>query len=296
MLRIILTFALLASAITTNKLLLSPLPPIFFVGIRMFLAGIILWFIYCFQNKRISFKFVKQDIAVLILITLCTTYIPAICKSIALKYMPSSQAAFYGTFDPFITAVYTYFIFNEKLTIQNIIGMCIAISGSLILLSSVQTLDYANLLTISMPHLCALLAVAVGRYGWILIQMLLKNGHYTPIEINTITMLASGIFSLITSLIFESYTHISINNYVSFTALILYTVIIGNVISLTMYANLLKQYNATLISLAGFSVPIFVHLYGYLFLSEDLSFTFFIATITTFFGLLIFTSKQLINQ
>lgn len=295
MIRIFLTFALLASAITTNKLLLSPLPPIFFVGIRMLLAGIILWFINYFQDKRLSLKFIKQDLFVLFLITLCTTYIPAVCKSIALKHMASSQAAFFGTLDPFITAIYSYFIFNEKLTFNNLVGICVAIIGSLVLLitNNPDIISHSTIFWVSLPQICAFLAIAIGRYGWILIQMLLKKGHYTPIAINSITMLASGVLSLITSLVFETYHHITIDNYNIFIALIMYTVIIGNVLSLTMYASLLKTYSATLLSLAGFSVPLLVHIYGWLFLQEPLSTNFIIALSLTFLGLLIFTRNKI---
>lgn len=290
MVEIFLTFALLASAITTNKLLLSPLPPIFFVGIRMFLAGIILWFIAYWQDKKISLTFIKQDVIILFLITLCTTYIPAICKSIALKYMSSSQAAFFGTLDPFITALYSYFLFSEKLTFNNMLGICLGIAGSTVLLATSSTTTVTS--QMFFPQIAAFLAVAIGRYGWILIQMLLKKGHYTPIQINSITMLASGAFSLITSLFLEPVNSIAVTNYHSFLALLLYTVIIGNVLSLTMYANLLKNYSATLLSLAGFSVPLFVHLYGWLFLHETLSINFLLALGLTFLGLLIFSKKD----
>jgi len=44
-----------------------------------------------------------------------------------------------------------------------------------------------------------------------------------------------------------------------------------------MYGYLLKQYSATFLSFAGFSTPLFAALFGWLFLSELVTFHFFVA-------------------
>lgn len=81
-----------------------------------------------------------------------------------------------------------------------------------------------------------------------------------------------------------------------FWILLAYTIIIGNVISLTLYGHLLKKYSATLISLAGFSIPLFVQLFSYTFLNEPISYKFLISLLLTFTGFLIFSfNKKLIN-
>ena len=69
---------------------------------------------------------------------------------------------------------------------------------------------------------------------------------------------------------------------------LLYTIIVGNVFGYTLYATVLKRYSGTFIALTGFSIPIFVHIFGWLFLNEQLSFTFFVSCLITFAGLLVF--------
>lgn len=292
MIRIFLTFALLASAITTNKLLLWQFSPIFFVGIRMFIAGAILLLLNLVQQKKLTLSDLYEQRVPLFLITLCTTYLPAICKSFALKYLPSSQAAFFGTLDPFITALMSYFLFNEKLSHRQFAGILLAMIGSFLMIS-MGRLNYE----ISNPWLIhlllgliALLAVTIGRYGWILVQKLLRYHSYSPLQINGVTMLASGILSLITAYFFEGIT-VQITSPFQTTLLLAYTIIIGNVIALTSYASLLKAHSATFLSLAGFSVPLFVALYGWLFLGEPLTMPFFIALFFTFAGLIIFSYR-----
>ena len=78
----LLTFALLASAISANKILLYSMTPTLLVGIRMFSAGLIL-LLYTFTNPqiRISWNNIKKNLSSLIIITLTTTFIPSILKA-----------------------------------------------------------------------------------------------------------------------------------------------------------------------------------------------------------------------
>jgi drug/metabolite transporter (DMT)-like permease len=295
MIQIFIAFALIASGITTNKFLLAYIPPIFLVGIRMLSAGIILSFITQAKKTRVTCQQIAHDALPLILIIICTTYLPAVCKSYALKYMTSSQVAFFGTLDPFITALYTYFLWNEKLTLRKITGISIAMIGTLILLKHADQATTTIIWYLSFPEIAALLAVVIGRYGWILVQSLLRTHRYTPMQLNSITMIGSGILSLITSVGIEHITIRPIDHMLLFLALIAYTVIIGNVISLTWYAELLKHYPATLLSLAGFSVPLFVYFYGWFFLREPLSPYFFISFLCSLIGFILFAYPDIYN-
>jgi len=56
----------------------------------------------------------------------------------------------------------------------------------------------------------------------------------------------------------------------STTAYLIYTVIGGNLIGFTLYSHLLKKHSATFVSLAGFSMPLFVYFFGWLILGEQL--------------------------
>ena len=294
MIELFLTYALLASGITSNKLLLYTFSPIFFVGIRMLLAGCILW-AYILARRRSVFRVTafKHAWKQLVIATLATTYVPALCKSYALQLLPSSKAAFFGTLDPFITALYAALLWGERLTKQQFFGILVGFAGAWVLLLSHTRLEdqLRALAFISYPELAALAAVVIGRYGWITVQQLLKKNYYTPIDINAITMTGSGILSLGTSLVLEQtgmLSSASSSSWIGTLALFVYTVLIGNVISLTLYAHVLKKYSSTFIALTSFSVPLFVAFYGWLFLQEALSWYFVLSCLLTFTGLIIF--------
>jgi drug/metabolite transporter (DMT)-like permease len=148
----------------------------------------------------------------------------------------------------------------------------------------------------SYPELAALGALAIGRLGWILVQKLLKRDRYSVPEINGVTMIVSGIGSLALSIYWQevSFSQLSFSHYKVLAALA-WTIIIGNVFGYSLYARALRAHSATLVSLAGFSVPIFVYLFGWLLLGEPLSWYFIGATAITFIGLLIFYHAEIVK-
>jgi drug/metabolite transporter (DMT)-like permease len=308
---IFIAFGLMASATSVNKIILYSMAPALLVGIRMFIAGLILLtYTFLHSKHRLTWGNVKQNLLLLLVITLSTTYIPSLLKAYALKNMASSKAAFFGTLDPFVTAIYAYFLCNEKVTLKKSLGIVIGFLGACILLASTSPLEeqLRVFAFISYPEIAALLAVVIGRYGWIKIQDLLKKNIYSPAQINTLTMLISGLLSLTTAWGYGELGVKPLNNaplallqtwpleYVSSSwqlfLFLSYTILIGNVISYNLFARMLKQYSITFISLTGFSIPLFVHLYGWLFLSEYLSLNFFISCAVTFLGSWIFFQDE----
>jgi len=297
MIIIILGFSLFAAAITTNKLLLTFLSPAFFVAMRHISAGLLLFLIVVWRSKRLRFGYLKKDILIILTIAFCTTFIPSFLKAYSLQHMVSSKSALIGALDPFVTAVYAYFLWAEKLTITKLIGMIVGFSGIVILLVTTSPLEEiaGSWGIISLPELTAFLSMAVSRYGWIMARNLLRSDRYKPGELNSMLMMIGGTYSLILAfsltIPFTFVTPLPSKFYWIF----LFSVIVGNMIGYTIYTSFLKKYNLTLISLCGLSVPLFVHLYGPIVLGEKLSLTFFISLAIVFTGMFIFQWDHIKN-
>src|SRR5581483_2603036 len=107
---IFLSYAFIASGISTNKVLLHYLPPTLFVGMRMLLAGLVLLAFIYRSSERMRWRYIKHDIVLLTLIAGLTTFIPSVLKAYALKNMFSGKVALLGSLDPFITALYAYLL------------------------------------------------------------------------------------------------------------------------------------------------------------------------------------------
>jgi len=130
MIDVIATFAVFASAISVNKLILKSLPPLMFVGIRMGVAGLILLGYYSRQaGSRLSWHKVRTHIIYLIPIALASTYISSALKAYGLRHLLSSKVALIGSLDPFITALYGYVLWGQRFAWQHICGMCLGVLG-----------------------------------------------------------------------------------------------------------------------------------------------------------------------
>ena len=307
MLLLFIAFTLLASAITSNKVILYALSPEYLVGIRMTIAALLLaGYVVIKKKHRFNWEIVKKYIFVLAGIALFTTFFPSNLKAYALAHMPSSKMAFFGTLDPFIAAFYSWVLFKERLTKLKWLGLALGICGMLVLIFTSSPLDeqLRAFAVVSYPELAALAAFFISRFGWIIVQHYLKRGLFDPVQINVITMMIGGLISLIVAFLRER-TVIKSLAQISLPVLQLpplewltsehqlwfflgYTIVIGNIFGYTTYAYALKRYSATFIALAGFVIPLLVHLFGWLLLNEQLSLSFFIACLITFTGVAVF--------
>ena len=313
----------MASSTVANKYALSVLTPSLMVGLRMLCAGVILTLFYRRKSHRMSFAYFKDDLAVLVGISLLTMLVPALLKAFALKNMLSSKAAFLSSLDPFVTALYAYCFWHEHLTKKKVIGIILGFAGTFILLisSSVGEQSLMAWSVFSYPEIAAIMAMAIGRLGWMFVQQLLRKERYSAPELNGLLMTMSGVMVFVLPFVISAiiamlalipflasflplytfsdaagFMHTTITpdtNMMMIIYSILHTIIIGNVIGYTMYAGFLKKHSATFVSLAGFSVPLYVYLFGALLLGEPLSLNFLAASCVTFIGLLIFYQDEI---
>lgn len=290
-------FAVFASAISANKLALFTMSPTLYVAMRMLCAGFILLAFQAWRSPRLRLCHLKKDLFPLILISAITTFIPSVLKSFAMKNMISSKATLIGSLDPFVTAIYAYFLWGETLTRRKFAGMLIAFFGIFILLLGSSPAEdlLGGFSYFSYPELAALASMIVSRYGWILAQRILKNERYTPSELNALIMVAGGTLALILAYLTGTCDFCTVPFTLNFGLIFAYSVIVGNIIGYGIYSTFLKKYPITLTSLCGISVPLFVHLYGPIVVGEPLSPLFFVALGLVFAGTYIFMRKPAVT-
>lgn len=276
---LLLYYALFASALSVNKILLSFISLWFFVALRRLVAGILLFIYHFLYSPRMRFSYIRQDLLKILSISVLTMFVPSILKAYGFKYLVSSKAALLGSLDPLITAVYAYALWGERLTLTKMIGMIISFIGIFILLASTASPEtlFSGMSIISLPELAMVGSLIISRYGWILARDVLKSERYSPSELSSLIMITSGIYALIAAYFLNECDFCKIPPTPQVTLLFAYSIFFGEIIGYTIYGNLLKKHNITFISLSGLSIPLFVHLYGPLLLGEPLSLTFFMA-------------------
>lgn len=291
MIDIIGAYLLLASGIVANKYVLRYMAPDLLVGLRMTISGLFLMSLSIRTSPRLRWNHIKHDLGSLIGMSLGSTLIPALLKAYALSMMAASKQTLLGSIDPFITALYAYSIWDERLTARKLIGMTIGFIG--IALSVADKVPTEQWGIISLPEIAVIISIALGRYGWILVQILLKKERYKPTEITSIGMLSSGLISLTLNIGRGIHFIRPLPDDFSYINALIYTTVIGNICGYTAYSYCLQRHNATLIATTGLLVPLFVAGISALLGLETLTIRFFIALSMVALGMTIFYSDKI---
>lgn len=293
MLLIILLYALFGASFPISKILLGFVDPIFYTGIRMFIAGGIL-LIYQYSYAHHSFHFKLKHSWLYLQVIFFGVYFTYILRFWGLHELTAAKTAFLFNVAPFFSAIYSYFFFKEKLTRQQWFGLVLGFIGfiPLLITSSATERFIGEILFLSWPELAVLAAVASHSYSWIVMRKLIRDKSYAPAMVNGITMLSGGILALITSFIFEEpQTMADPGLFLSWLALV---ILISNIVCHNLYAHLLRKYTATFLAFAGFLGPLFSAFYSWLFLSEKITWHFFASSIIVFIGLFMFYKHELV--
>lgn len=288
---LVVLYALLAATFSLGKVLLNYTQPVFLVGMRMSIAGGILLLYHVCTNKH-TFKIKERDFWCFIQAMFFTIYIPYILRYWGLVYLSSSKACLIYNFAPFISYAFSYLLLDEKITLKKCTGLLIGFCGLLPIL--MHSASQGPLLGAAyfMPELALLLSVSSMSYGWLIIHRLINNHTYEPSFVNGISMFFGGLLALLTAYFTEDHS-LFVTDWAPFLGLLIIIVIVSNIICHNLYGNLLKKFTPTMMAFAGFMSPIFAAFYGWLFLAEQLTFDFFIATITVFIGLSLFYHDEL---
>ncbi len=305
---VFLLYIFFASTFTFSKAVLSYGRPIFFIAIRMMSAGILLLlYDYFFSQKQLI---VKKSKGLFIQFILFAIYFAFVFEFIGLVHVTSAKACLLYNLSPFITALFSYFIFKESLTKIQWLGLFIGFIGFLPVLMAQQPFETLVDHFLSLPELLVIFSTIAASYGWIVMKELMING-YSAIFINGIGMFGGGVLALITSLIWEKAPRVFEEKNISFLLKIFPTmspeivgfimfgwytlllILVGNIISYNLYGYLLTRYSATFLSFAGFTTPLFAALFGWFFLDEQVSWQFFLTVIIVFVGLYLFYKDEL---
>lgn len=294
MILVIILYVICALMFTISKSALEYSQPIFFMAIRMLLAGILLGgytLIHAKIKKKELMFDIKQDWRIFAQLTLFHIYLTYICDLCALKYLQTGQSAFLYNLSPFLTALFSYFWFGEIMTTKKWVGLSLGFISLLPAIYNNMRLDSS--LFIFFPVSLTIAAVISSSYGWILVRNLVKERGYSSIFINSFAMFFGGLLALFTSILTEPWTPTPVTHWVPFLQATALIIIVANILFYNLYGYLLKFYTATFLSFAGFMCPIYTGLLGWLILGEKISFSLIFSFALVTLGLFIFYQEEL---
>lgn len=294
MILIIALYALFGSSFVLGKMLLAYTTPLFLTGIRMIIGGVIL-LTYLFFCAHEHFVFKRKHIYLYLQMVIFGIYITYSLRFWALNYMQAAKTNFIYNLSPFMSALFSYIVFHEKLTPKKWAGLAIGLIGivPILLTTSITERSFGELSFLSWPELAVILSVATHTYSWIIMRKLVKEQSYSPMMINGLSMTFGGLLALITSAFVDGFMPIKAGCFSYFFGILALIILLSNIICYNLYGWLLKHYTATFLSFAGFLSPLFTALYGWILLHENVTWNFYASCIIVFIGLYLFYQEEL---
>ena len=305
---VILLYLLFASTFTLGKAALSYVPPFLFIGMRMIFGGSLLLTYYRFITKqKIAIK--NYDYSLFLRIVVFHIFCAYTLEFWALEFVSSAKACLLYNLSPFITALFSYFLFAEKLSYRQLCGLLVGFLGFIPILLAQTPLEELSWHVgfLSCYELALIGSVVSSAYGWMVMKDLINKG-YSFIMINGIGMTGGGILALLLSLYKEGLPmmkDVAVTNetlvvyygtfgerLIMLGAYSLALIIIANIICYNLYGYLLSRYSATFLSFAGFMTPFFAALLGWIFLGEQVTWHFFATISFVILGLYLFHEKK----
>jgi drug/metabolite transporter (DMT)-like permease len=290
---VVLLFALFGAVCSVAKLTLSYASPLFIVGSRMFLAGVLL-LSYRYIKYREDFTLEPQKLLLLGFFGLFSIYLTNILTFYALDRLESFKICFVYNLSPFISALFSYFALSETLSRNQWAGLVIGFLGFALLAADDFLLE--DLYSFSYWHLIMLLSVASSVYGWILMRQLVFEKGCSASFVNGAGMAIGGSTALIHSYFTEQWNPVPVSDYVGFIECSMFLILISNFVCYNLYGHLLKKYTATFMSFAGFLTPLCTAFFSWMFLGEIVHWNFFLALFTVLIGLMLFYNDELVQQ
>lgn len=287
---LLLLHAFFAATYTLGKSSLLYASPIFAVSVRLVGCGLLLLVLLWFRG--LSFRVDRRDLGIFAIFSffLFYSYVP---DYMVLPYMSSTKWALIYTLTPFCTALISYLYGSERLTWQKVIGLCIGFAGIVpVLIFGTNSESADDLYRFSWPEMVMMACMVSYSYGWVLANRLIREKKYNAALVNGIGMLLGGIGGFCTLPLVEGLRHNPVHAWWPFVGVMVPLILI-TVFVFTVNTHLLKYYTVTFLMFIAFVDPLYVALYGWLFLKEHVGPYFFLSSFMLFLGLFIFYREEL---
>ncbi len=287
MLLVLLVYGLYGFSFTLSKITLSYGSPLFIIGIRMIIGGILIGsFFYIIAKNKHRPK--KEDWFLFLQAIVFGIVLPYSLREWGLNYLTSTKAAFTYTLMPFMTALFAYLFNRTTLSWRKVSGLIIGFVGTLpiFLIGDAKEQLWGSFGFFTLPELAMLGAVASFSYYLLILKKLVVDRGYPTSTITSLTMLSGGLICLLFSQVVEPVWIIKSPGI--FLLLIAAQILIANIICINLEASLLRKHSSTLLAFANLLEPLFVAFFGWSLLSEQLHLAHLLSFVMVCIGLGIF--------
>lgn len=291
--QVFLMYALFGSIFSIGKIGIENSEPYFLTGIRMLLAGGILLAYYCYKNPG-KIVITKSEWKLLFLVAFFNVFITNAFEFWGLQYMSAAKTCVIYNLSPFWAALIAYTFGTENMSGKKWMGLAVGLLAiSPMMVGPIFAGEFSESTTLELVAECALTVSSITAVvGWTFVKKLTVENKTPALLINGISFLMAGVMCLTTSLSIEKWNPVPVFSWPEFLFALGYIVLIHNIICYGIYAASLKKFSVTFMSFAGLSCDLFAAFFGWLFLSEPIFLSFWIAFIGIMVGLYLFYQEE----
>lgn len=249
--------------IMIKKSLMEGTPPIYGVGLRFFLAGVILLIVTLFRKKSIPHS--KNAIKIYLSFTLLNFVVGYGLTYFATQFIYSNLASILWAGFPMVIVILSHFYLrDDQLTIKKVITITVGMTGVILILSQGRALGGEHVfLGVTM------IGVAVVIAAWPNVYLKKYISHIDALSMNAVCQTSAGIILLLISSIIESDQVMNWNSFNIFA--MFYLTLFGTIITWMIYIWLFNHLSMTQIAYVAFPPPVIAFIIGWYFLGETLT-------------------------
>jgi probable blue pigment (indigoidine) exporter len=261
---IFILYALLAATFTIAKTTLLYGSPLLVLTLRFVLGGGVL-VLLAHAGRLIDWRRVCHDRWWFVATLLTHVYLAFLLEFWALSRLTSAKTSIVYASTPFIAALFSYVLYGERLAWRQVLGMIVGFC-SLLPLVGFDGLSGG----VTLADLVLFAAVVSASGAWFLVKKLMAQGHHL-FAINSLAMFGAGLLFVPTLFASDADAVCRVASWPHLAFWIAALVVLSQGIVYNLYAYLLRHYSITLVTLWGFTCPVFSSVYGALFLGETLT-------------------------
>ncbi len=247
------------------KLGLQEIPPIFFAGLRYFIASLILVIIVLVTPKnRTAIKTISRRWWIrLIIYGLIFYSFTQGAQFVAILYLEDTiTVSLLLSFTPILVLILAIFLIKEKPNLAQILFVLTALAGALMYFYPFAEIDTSIWGLIGL--IAAIVGVVANALSAIMGRAINKVQEFSPVVVTTISMLIGSVVLLVTALIVEDIPVLSLTS----IGYILWLSFVNTAFAFTLWNNVMQKLQAVEISIINNTMLVQIAILAVIFLGE----------------------------
>ncbi len=247
------------------KIGLEAIPPLFFAGLRYFIASLILVIIVLStpKNRKMIKTISRRWWIKLVIYGLIFYTFTQGAQFVAILYLEDTiTASLLLSFTPILVLILAIFLVKEKPNLAQILFVFTALVGALMYFYPFVEIQTSILVIIGL--IAAIVGLVANALSTIMGRAINKSQKFSPLVITTISMLIGSVVLLVSGIIIEGIPVLSLTS----IGYILWLSFVNTAFAFTLWNNVMRKLQAVEISIINNTMLVQIAILALIFLNE----------------------------